>query len=174
MEKISRKIVMIDAEYLRSRVHYDHDTGIFTWLPTGNQRIDTRIVGKTAGTRRGNYIVITIYQSKYYAHRLAWLYMTGELPPSEIDHIDRDGSNNRFANLRLATRSQNLANTQSRSASGLKGVTWHKRQERWRASITHGGVSRHLGYFDHANDAAEAYAAAAQAAFGDFAYLGRV
>ena len=165
---------MIDADTLRSRLDYDPETGEFTWLPTGNPRIDTRLAGKVAGTPRNGYVVIEVGDDKHYAHRFAWLYMTGEWPANQIDHIDRNRSNNRFANLRPATSLQNKWNTsrQARSTSGTKGVTWHKRLKRWRAQIRLAGVSRHLGYFDSTDDAAVAYAAAARVQFGEFASLG--
>ena len=165
---------MINADYLRSRVTYSPDTGDLTWLPTGNRRWDTRLAGTLAGTRRNGYLVLSFNGEKYYAHRLVWLYVTGEWPPNEIDHIDRDRINNRFANLRPATSGQNKGNLSKRSnnTSGTKGVFWHKHMRRWRAQIQQAGVSRHLGYFNTTEDAAVAYAAAARAQFGEFASVG--
>ncbi len=97
--------------------------------------------------------------------------ITGEWPNKLIDHIDGDPSNNRFANLRMATFSQNSANSRVHSinASGRKGVFWHKQCGKWMASITIFGKQKHLGLFDEIEDAANAYDRAARDAFGEFA-----
>jgi hypothetical protein len=89
-----------------------------------------------------------------------------------IDHINADGLDNRHANLRLATVAQNAANSRPRkSRAGLKGVTFAKGKNRWRASIVANGSRIHLGYFRDPRDAAKAYDAAAKKYFGEFAYL---
>jgi hypothetical protein len=91
----------------------------------------------------------------------------------QVDHRDSDGLNNRRENLRAATGGQNSGNTRAHkdSASGIKGVRMHPRAHRWEARICSHGESRHLGLFDTAEEAAAAYAAAARAAFGEFARL---
>jgi HNH endonuclease len=108
---------------------------------------------------------------KYQASRLAWLWMTGEWPRDQIDHADTDPSNNRWANLRQATGTQNGANTRARSrnAIGLKGVSWYKRYDKYQAQIQTQGRQIHLGYFDIAQDASFAYDVAARSLFSPFA-----
>lgn len=89
------------------------------------------------------------------------------------DHIDRDRSNNAAANLRRASPSQNAANSGPRASnrSGFKGVSFFKLRGVWRATVTHLGKQKHLGYFESAKDAAKAYDKAAASLFGEFAYL---
>ena len=100
-----------------------------------------------------------------YAHRLAWLYVHGVWPPHEVDHINGDRSDNRIANLRLATRQQNSENrhgAQSNSKTGLVGVSWHKRAGKWQAHIRVKGRTRYLGLFESTQDACMAYLQAKQ------------
>lgn len=89
------------------------------------------------------------------------------------DHIDGDGLNNQRANLRRATTAQNGANRRSNvgSSSRFKGVTWHKGDKRWQASIKVDGRNRYLGSFRSEEDAARAYDAAAAEAWGEYARL---
>lgn len=90
---------------------------------------------------------------------------------AEVDHINGDGLDNRRGNLRLATSSQQKMNTRRRSdnASGFKGVSWHTKRQKWRAVISAGGETRHLGYFNTPGDAAQAYAEASARLHGEFA-----
>jgi hypothetical protein len=157
---------MLTAEYVRERLLYDPETGIFTW------RNGPR-AGKQAGwaNRRG-YIVICVDDINQYGHRLAWLYVTGELPSALIDHRDQNRGNNRFANLREAGSDQNQFNRgKSRtSKSGIKGVFQVK--GRWLASIRAGAGRRfYLGSFDTKEMAAVAYADAALRLHGEFSHI---
>lgn len=87
-----------------------------------------------------------------------------------VDHIDRNGLNNRRSNLRPATGSQNMANRRTPPhSSRFKGVRWYPRNKKWNARITHEGKPRHLGYFENEIDAAKAYDAAARRLFGEYA-----
>lgn len=105
------------------------------------------------------------------AHRLAWLYVYGEWPDAEIDHINGNTGDNRISNLRPATRAQNGANRgrQTNNASGVKGVCWHAQSGKWRAMIRISGKSRHLGLFNDIGAAAAAYARATVNRNGEFA-----
>lgn len=104
--------------------------------------------------------------STQYLHR----FLTGW---TLTDHRDHDGLNNRRENLRPATRTQNNANQRLRrdSSSGFKGVTWHKRADRWEAQIKSGRRKIYLGLFDSIEEAAHAYDVAARELFGEFAHL---
>jgi hypothetical protein len=95
-------------------------------------------------TNGGLQIMITTAwcRRNYQASRLAWLYMTDSWPVGEIDHANCDRTDNRWANLRLATRSQNQANTRPRAASGLKGA--YPMRLKWQAKIKR----IYLGTFD--------------------------
>jgi hypothetical protein len=108
------------------------------------------------------------------AHRLAWVYVHGSIPDGmEIDHKDCDPTNNRLDNLRLATSSQQKQNkrVQSNNRAGLKGAYYHacRTGKKWRSQIKVGQRLIFLGYFHTAEEAHEAYAAAAAEHFGEFA-----
>src|SRR5262249_32141337 len=111
---------MITQERLKEVLFYSPKTGTFIWRVTLNPRGKA---GSVAGCKDGAYWAIRIDRTLYDAHRLAWLYMTGEWPEG-IDHRDKDGINNRWKNLREADQSQNGANSRLRvnSATGYKGV----------------------------------------------------
>lgn len=139
-------------EYLKSKLHYDSTTGIFTWLTGQN-------TGKVAGCKNGDlpdkgYWKISIDKIRYSAHRLAWLYEYGEFPPSILDHIDKNRINNSISNLRLATDLLNSRNQSiyKNSPTGFHGVTAHG--NRWRARININGKKVHLGVFDTIEEAA--------------------
>lgn len=174
------------AEYLRSILDYDPKTGVFTWrrrddFPTlaCKNNWNVRFAGKRAGgtdrtgarhSQHSLYYRVAIKNKKYWLHRLAWLHHHGDWPPDEIDHIDGDGLNNAIANLRLATRSENCANTKRgrNNTVGLKGVYRHK-CGRYGAQITKDRRHIHLGLFDSPEEAHTAYIEAAQNLFGGYA-----
>jgi hypothetical protein len=152
---------------LRALLHYDRETGEFLWLKRMNPRVHA---GHIAGTlTRDRYRVIAINGRPYRAHRLAWLYMTGQWCSRVIDHRDGDPSNNRWSNLRRATKSQNSANRRipRNNAWGLKGVSRHR--GRWCATICRKGRRHYLGSFPTPQAAHAAYVKAARKLFGEFA-----
>lgn len=121
---------VITREKLHHLLDYDPASGVFTRKVSKSSNAQ---VGQVAGSvdKRG-YIVIRIDGELYKAHRLAHLYMTGEFPPDQIDHINRIKSDNRWKNLRLANGSQNQMNsTRNDNTSGKKGVHWHKQSGKW-------------------------------------------
>jgi len=125
---------------LKTLLHYNPQTGIFTRkiAPSNN----TKIGDEVGYVKNNGYIGINLDYKKYYAHRLAWLYLYGEYPPNDIDHINRDRADNRAINLRPATRSENSFNTKFSKAntSGHRGVTWNKRRNKWQAQLTFKGL----------------------------------
>ncbi|WP_448120689.1 HNH endonuclease [Pseudomonas veronii] len=128
-------------------------------------------IGSTAGKVRPNgYVEIRVDLVSYQAHRLAWLYMTGEWPVGDIDHINRNPSDNSFKNLRQATRSQNLCNVPalSTSSTGCRGVDFHKASGRYRARIRVDGKRLDLGLFNTIDNARAAYQEAAGKFHGGF------
>lgn len=153
---------------------YNPDTGLFLWLDDRNHCVK---VGSEAGCKDSDgYIVIRINYKRYRAGRLAWLYMTGEWPEYQIDHINRNRLDNRWENLRLATPVQNLANQNLRSTnkSGYKGVHWRRASKAYQATIKYHEQQISLGYFDNPTNAAIAYNKAALKYFGEFAYLNEI
>lgn len=159
---------MITHEELKMRFNYDPDTGHFTRLVQGNGKWAGQIAGCTM---RNGYVKIEINKHPYLAHRLAWFYVHKEWPKTNIDHVNRDPSDNRISNLRLATASQNGCNRKGKagSRSGVKGVHWQPQARRWRSAIAINGQSKHLGYFDTIDEARAAYADAAFRLHGVFA-----
>jgi hypothetical protein len=162
---------MLTAERLRELLHYDPETGVFTWRAR-RSNFSRYGIGDVAGcVNPVGYRRIGWGKTYYPAHRLAWLYMTGEWPSGAIDHINCVKDDNRLANLRVATTAQNRANARksSNNTSGFKGVVWHRKMCRWMAGIKVNGRSLHLGYFDCPAEAHTAYVKAAKEHFGEFA-----
>ncbi|MBP7541871.1 MAG: HNH endonuclease [Saprospiraceae bacterium] len=130
----------ITQEELKKRLHYDPKTGIFTWILSGSNKIKKGdIAGNTWINLNNNKKYYRIYFNGklHYAHRIAWLYMHGSFPRDQIDHIDGNGLNNRIDNLREVNGFENHQNMRinSRNTSGITGVNWHKRSNKWQARI---------------------------------------
>lgn len=153
---------MITQKKLKELMHYDPETGIFVWRKrrSGVLRKDL-LAGCCVAT---GYIVLFIDGKHYQAHRMAWLYAYGELPPKEMfmDHINRDRADNRLANLRVVTPAQNARNISKsvRNSSGRTGISWHKGKSRWQATIRVDGTLLYLGAHKDINDAIAARVAA--------------
>lgn len=145
----------LTADKLRKLLAYDPETGTFTWRVSGVGR--KRL---TAGcTDAAGYRCIRIDDRLYRAHRLAWMYVYG-VWPSLIDHVNGTRADNRLANLRLATPSQNAQNKhglQPSNTSGYQGVSWFPSRAKWVAKITVNRKQHHLGYYDDIVDAHQAY-----------------
>jgi len=130
---------------LKKLLHYDPDTGIFTWLVVDSKRVKA---GDIAGyINSKGYRRIKVDYRGHNASRLAWLYMKGYFPEHEVDHEDRIKCNNKWKNLRHVTHSCNMKNVdiKSNNKSGVVGVYWNRRDQRWQASIKTAGKSKHLG-----------------------------
>ena len=157
-------------ERLHEVLHYEPATGCWWWLVATGSRAKVNGVAGCLHAATG-YRMICVCGHRYKEHRLAWLYMTGAWPEHDIDHINGVRSDNRWANLREATRSQNKANQgpQRNNTSGFKGVCWDKQAQQWKVRITKDGRHIFLGLFDAPEAAHAAYAEAAQNMYGDFA-----
>lgn len=155
--KVGKRKVL-SVEELKENLHYNPETGIFTRIKANYGTVK---IGDIAGTLTSmGYIAIRVGAIHYQAHRLAWLYMTGEMPTEFIDHIDCIKSNNRFCNLRESTNrqnAQNLKKAQKHNSTGFLGVSYDKKRDKFKASIYKNGKSKHLGRFDTAKEAHEAY-----------------
>ena len=159
-------------EYLKTILTYDSITGLFYW---NNSKPGIR-KDRVAGSLKNGHIYIQHGNEKYLAHRLAWLYVSGEWPKNEIDHKNNIGNDNRWCNLREATRGQNNYNSSlySNNSSGYKGVSWHIREKRWRAYIRIHTKRINIGSYNIKEEAALAYNKAAIKHFGDYAKLNEV
>ncbi|WP_080662516.1 HNH endonuclease [Sinorhizobium meliloti] len=135
----------------------------------------TRLYGQHAGvvttTWPNGYVRVNFEDQSYLGHRVAWLLQTGSWPEDEVDHINLVKDDNRWLNLREASRSDNLGNraAYSNNKSGLKGAYFSKRLNKWQSFIQKGGKHKYLGLFATAEDAHAAYMAAANDNFGEFA-----
>jgi hypothetical protein len=161
----------LTQERLKELISYDPLTGVFLWLvDRGGKR-----AGDVAGCRKRTYIAISVDDRIYRAHLLAWFYMTGEWPDPFVDHRDLDKHNNVWTNLRLATKSQNMANVGliKSNKSGLKGVSRYRAGEPygkpWQAQIQKDGRTIYLGHFATREEGHAAYVAAAEKFYGEFA-----
>lgn len=161
---------MITPERLREVLYYDPETGTFTWKVSYANGCKP---GKVAGRIHKGYRQICVDRRLYFAHRLAWLYQTGEWPKNQIDHINGVSSDNRFVNLREATNPQNQRNRPQlhRNTSGFKGVT-RLRSGRWQAQIGANRKKNYLGCFSTPEEAYAAYCDAAEKLHGEFANFG--
>lgn len=156
-----------DFNRISALLDYDPSTGCLTWRVRPSRNVHA---GQLAGTRHPKgYLVVRIERRAYYAHRLAWLLAYGCWPSGQVDHENGQKTDNRKTNLRVATGSQNRANSRlpNTSTSGLKGVSQFR--DKWRASIRQHRKSIHLGTFDTPQEAHRVYADAAERLFGRFA-----
>lgn len=158
---------MITQQYIKQLFHYDEQTGIFTRLV----KRGAAHVGDVAGSKTwSGYISIYIDGKNYRAHQLAWLYVHGVIPDTDIDHINRIKSDNKMSNLRLASRSQNNINSgiHSHNKSGFRGVYFCTERQKWAAHIKHKGKKIHLGRFSSADEANQRYIEEAKRLYGEF------
>ena len=135
---------------------YHESSGIFTWKISPAKNVKAGDIAGSINVR--GYNVIRINGKAYYAHRLAWFYVTGNWPENDIDHDDRNKINNSYSNLVDATQSQNMRNRKKNknNASGFNGVYWDMDRKKWRVRIMVKGKLKHIGFFDDVSSASEA------------------
>jgi HNH endonuclease len=157
---------MLTQEALKNKLTYDPETGFFTWLSSGK---------KAGNLGQNGYNYVRVNYILYLASRLAHLYMLGVWPSQEIDHIDRNPSNDSWKNLRAASYTENKWNRKRsmKTKSGFKGVFSDSRNRTnpWYARITVNRKLLFLGGFKDPAEAARVYDKAAQQYFGEFASL---
>ena len=161
------------VDQFRAVVDYDPATGKLIWRRRDDRtpQWNGKWAGKTAGADGDGSVSVRISRRHYKVHRIAWLLVYGEIPTADIDHINGDWRDNRIANLRLASRSQNNWNAKraKNNTSGFKGVIWDKKAGLWRAQIHFKKSNHFLGYFSVPKDAHVAYCEAAKRFGGEFA-----
>jgi hypothetical protein len=161
----------LTAEQLRDALDYDPETGVFMWKdrplshfasPQAHASYTSRCAGKVAGADTGDgYLRVNVYRKKYLCHRLAWFYVYGKWPKQHIDHVNGDRLDNRIANLRDVSNTDNHRNVRmvKTNTSGVLGVRFDARHNRWAASISaHAKI--HLGSFKTKEEAIAARKAA--------------
>jgi len=139
---------MINQKDLKEALHYNPDTGVFTWVNLSPYARSAKI-GDVAGylDKKDGYMRIKVKGKQYLSHRLAWFYAHGVWPKHEVDHVNHDRADNRIVNLREVTRLENMRNASQykTNTSGVTGVYWHKPTEKWQASIAVEGKLLYLG-----------------------------
>lgn len=161
----------LNQSQLKELLRYDELTGQFIWLKQQNSRA---LVGSIAGSIcKNGYVVIGINNIGYSAHRLAFLYMIGEIPEA-IDHINGQKSCNIWSNLRMATSSQNRLNSKVMSNNELrvKGVCWVESRKRFKACVTDSAKNRIRKYFKQLTEATKWLEDMRQKHHGEFACNG--
>jgi len=149
----SQKNSILTQSYLKEILHYDPETGIFTRI------IDRHYMHKKGAVLGsvtvGGYMAINLDALPRPSHRLAWLYMYGEFPKGQIDHINHDRTDNRIKNLRVVSHKENGRNQKlgSNNTSGVNGVHWDKARKKWKAIIKVNYKNIQLGRFDNFFDA---------------------
>lgn len=165
MDSLDRSLTQ---EIVRELLDYDPGSGCLTWRERDRKWFKTdrvrrawnsRYAGKPAGyiDNRG-YVGVRIFNRAHAAHRVIWLWMTGEFPAAGIDHKNHVKDCNRWSNLRSATQSENCKNTSlsRRNTSGVLGVFWHKGKSTWAAQIVINKRTVNLGFFHDKNAAVAA------------------
>lgn len=149
----------MNVDRLKMLLQYDPKSGLFTRIVKTSNRVK---VGDQVGCKNGpGYLVAQLDGKLYLNHRLAWLYMTGDWPLGEIDHIDGRRANNQWANLRDLSHSENMQNLRSPmkgNSAGLLGVT--RRHQKFRAAIKANKKALFLGSYQTAEEAHAAYVSA--------------
>lgn len=144
----------LTQERLKELLEYRPETGEFTWrVPKAR-----RSPGDPAGTpHNAGYVILKLDGIKYLRHRCAWLYIHGEWPPEQLDHVNGVRDDDRISNLRACTAGENQQNKRPSGRSGLLGVCWCRKSSRWKAQIKKAGVHRNLGFHDTKEQAYQAY-----------------
>lgn len=148
---------MITLEMIHQLLDYNPDTGVFTWRSSYKRRICGHVAGTvhTTGTG-GKYIRISVRGKKLYAHRVAFWITNGVYPEQEVDHVNRNGCDNRLCNLRLVSSRENAANRKQRRDTSRYGVGVYKDGSRFVAMVKRQGVLHRVGSFGTPEQAADA------------------
>lgn len=150
---------MLTQATLKELVHYNPDTGIFTWKNSTLRRTAGAEIGSEFEAPCGKkYRHVRVLNTMYLVHRLAFVYITGSFPLEDVDHENGNGTDNRWDNIRDVPRIENTRNRKlnHNNKSGCSGVTWYPRYNKWLARIGMKGEKITLGYFTELSDAVSA------------------
>lgn len=166
---------MITAEKVRELFNYDPDSGHLTWKLSSNRHKVGDRAGSMHAMKISPRLKICIAGRFYLIHRLIWLHQTGAWPEHLVDHVNMNGLDNSWRNLREATNAQNNYNCPKKKSrfTTLKGVRFDRRYNRYVAAIKNSGKSIYLGSFKTEVDAHEAYKTAAIKIAGEFSCFAR-
>jgi hypothetical protein len=161
---------ILTQKTLQELLDYNPATGVFTWKPRNQKwfkskrgclQFNSRFAGSVAGCDNGSgYTIIRMFGVGFKAHRLAWMYVYGQWPKKDIDHINGNRSDNHIANLRDVNRQINTHNRKKTSGdvtSRFLGVSWYPKLSKWVAQISHGYRKICLGYYESEDVAFQAY-----------------
>lgn len=167
---------MVSLEELRQLVYLQD--GELYWAPRGVKNWDSRYAHTPALTHKGplGRRSGVINGRRYLRSRVVWALTFGSWPEGNLDHKDRDPSNDCVSNLRVCSQQENMFNRtpSAGKTSAFKGVSWHKHTKKWRSYIEVGGKKHSLGYFHEEVEAAKAYNNRAAELFGEFAFLNTI
>ena len=156
--------LVLDVNYIKNTFSYNPINGEAVRISKGK---GVRRIGVSLGSvhlcggktrKEKSYIRMPVKCKPVYLHRVAWVLMTGEQPPIEIDHIDGDGLNNKWENLRAGNHSENMKNQKRHKNSKFEtmGITLRKDNGKYRARIMVNGATIDLGQYDTYQDAKNA------------------
>ena len=158
---------ILTQQYLDEAITYNALTGIVKWKERpchhfknlhGMRTFNARFAGKEAGTELFGYRSIILNKTQFMLHNVIWVLVNGKMPEGQIDHQNRDRSDNRFVNLRDVPISINLKNKglYKNNKSGQSGVYWSNSFSKWIADISTGDCRKILGKYDKKEDAVKA------------------
>ena len=159
---------VLTHEYANQLFSYNPETGVLTRKVKTCSR---NKVGDVVGTLSvKGYLVVRVGSKVYQTHRVIWLMVRSVFPDVDIDHKNQIKTDNSWDNLRPATRPQNVQNTGIRSdnTSGIRGVSWHRRDKKWFAYGSTPTGKAHLGSFATKEEAALARQEFARKEYGEF------
>lgn len=164
---------MLAHDRLIELLLYDPDSGVFMWRVSTSNRVKAGAKAGSIAKGKWGYIRIRIDNKEYRGHHLAWLYVHGEFPNKQIDHINGVCGDNRILNLRLVSNAQNAYNSglSKSNKTGYKGV--HFSGSSYIATIHPHGESKYIGSFKTAIQASQAYDRKALECYGEYARTNR-
>ncbi len=143
---------MLTYEDLNELMEYLPVTGVLRWKEHVHKKRAGKLVGNLSA---GGYVELQCKRHRLYGHRVAWLLVHGEWPKGQLDHINGVRDDNRMENLRDVTNQENHKNQKKHkdNSSGVTGVYWNKRAEKWQAYICVNGRQIYLGVHKYLVDA---------------------